>query len=212
VHLLQSELDTKEKELNKVKERMQEMGREDDISLHAIPEKESLLGQKNENLVLLQKQVRELRTQMAQKEGALRRAATFFDEFIYSMHEAKFNSKKKTPLSLQTAGSTVDQKLKMKSAISNSVTPDAASDEKASKEKESTEVVSKQESKHRHIAALSQSKSHDLVSTLSLDLNAESKLKRLQDILKPYLFENKVDVSFLSLSAFSLFLPSTVLP
>jgi flagellar motility protein MotE (MotC chaperone) len=60
VHLLQSQLDPKEKELSKVNEKMQEISREYDIALHAITEKESNLNQKNENLILLQKQVRSL--------------------------------------------------------------------------------------------------------------------------------------------------------
>jgi septal ring factor EnvC (AmiA/AmiB activator) len=88
--MVQGELDPKQKELFKTTDRLQEMNREYEISLHAITEKEKLLNQRGENLLALQKQVRELRTTSAQKDAALRRAATTFDEVLYAMNEARF--------------------------------------------------------------------------------------------------------------------------
>jgi hypothetical protein len=57
VHNLQSSLQPKEKEVMKMSEKLQELTREYEISLQAITEKEAALQQKNENLLLLQKQV-----------------------------------------------------------------------------------------------------------------------------------------------------------
>ena len=57
LHSLRSELGPKEIELTKVSEKLQEMDREYEISLHAITEKEHTLNQKNANLAALQKQV-----------------------------------------------------------------------------------------------------------------------------------------------------------
>lgn len=57
VHTLQSSLQPKEKEVMKMSEKLQELTREYEISLQAITEKEAALQQKNENLLLLQKQV-----------------------------------------------------------------------------------------------------------------------------------------------------------
>jgi septal ring factor EnvC (AmiA/AmiB activator) len=90
LNMVQGELEPKQKELTKATDKLQEMNREYEISLHAITEKEKSLGQKAENLVALQKQVRELRTNTAQKEATLRRAAMSLEEFVYAMNEARF--------------------------------------------------------------------------------------------------------------------------
>lgn len=90
LNMVQGELEPKQKELTKATDKLQEMNREYEISLHAITDKEKLLGQKAENLMALQKQVRELRTNTAQKEAALRRAAMSLEEFVYAMNEARF--------------------------------------------------------------------------------------------------------------------------
>lgn len=180
VHLLQSQLDPKEIELQKLKERMQEISREYDISLQAITEKESVLNHKTENLMLLQKQVRELRNLLAQKDSSLRRAATFFDEFIYSMHEAKFKAKKKLPASLLKKEQKSNQER-----------------EKIGESKE--EIEDNEQKKLQRLAIssiehLSVAKAHDLVTTLDLDGGASNKLHRLHEILKPYLNDTKVEV------------------
>jgi hypothetical protein len=138
---------------------------------------------------------------LGQKESALRRAATFFEEFIYSMHEARFNSKKKTSLSLLKASSSLptisENNSNNKGNESNDVKEignllKSRLNLTSSSNQENNEI----EDKKNPIAVLAQSKAHDLVSTLSLDDDAELKLKRLQEILKPYI-ENKVDVSLL---------------
>ncbi len=57
LNLVQGELNPKEHELQKAKDKLQEMNREYEISLHAITEKEMTLNQRAESLSLLQKQV-----------------------------------------------------------------------------------------------------------------------------------------------------------
>jgi septal ring factor EnvC (AmiA/AmiB activator) len=58
LHTLRQELGPKEESLMRVTEKLQETDREYELSLQAIAEKEKALGQKSENLNLLQKQVR----------------------------------------------------------------------------------------------------------------------------------------------------------
>ena len=58
LHSLRQELGPKEESLMRVTEKLQETDREYELSLQAIAEKEKSLGQKSENLNLLQKQVR----------------------------------------------------------------------------------------------------------------------------------------------------------
>jgi hypothetical protein len=137
------------------------------------------------------------------------------------MHEARFNSKKKTSLSLLKASSsslpTINENSGNKGSDSNNEVKEignllksrlnlaAAAASSSSNQENNNEI----EDKKNPIMILAQSKAHDLVSTLSLDDDAELKLKRLQEILKPYI-ENKVDVraSFFSyLHSFMLFLP-----
>lgn len=57
LHSLRQELGPKEESLMRVTEKLQETDREYELSLQAIAEKEKSLGQKSENLNLLQKQV-----------------------------------------------------------------------------------------------------------------------------------------------------------
>lgn len=57
LHLLRQELSPKEEELIKITEKLKEVDREYELSLHALSEKEKLLFHKSENLNLLQKQV-----------------------------------------------------------------------------------------------------------------------------------------------------------
>lgn len=57
LNLVQGELNPKEHELVKATDKLQEMNREYEIALHAITEKEKVLSQRAESLLLLQKQV-----------------------------------------------------------------------------------------------------------------------------------------------------------
>jgi hypothetical protein len=58
LHTLRQELGPKEESLVKASEKLQEMDREYEMSLHAISEKDNALTQKTMSLHLLQKQVR----------------------------------------------------------------------------------------------------------------------------------------------------------
>ena len=58
LHTLRQELGPKEENLVKVSEKLQEMDREYEMSLHAISEKDNALTQKTMSLHLLQKQVK----------------------------------------------------------------------------------------------------------------------------------------------------------
>jgi len=96
LHELRKELGPKEEKLSSLNEKLQEVDREYELSLQAISDKEQVLGQRAANLVLLQKQVRELRTTSSRREASLRRAAKLFDEYKLTLKEAMFNSYKKT--------------------------------------------------------------------------------------------------------------------
>lgn len=57
LHTLREELGPKEETLNKVTDKLQETGREYEMSLHALAEKEKELTHKGISIGLLQKQV-----------------------------------------------------------------------------------------------------------------------------------------------------------
>jgi hypothetical protein len=107
LHALRQELLPKEEKLVKTSERLQEMNQEYELALHAISEKEKVLSQKGENLNLLQKQVRELRTSSSRKDGLLRRAATLFSEYKDALQKAQFVSQKRTVMGGNNNGSLV---------------------------------------------------------------------------------------------------------
>ena len=198
----------------KMTEKLQELTREYEISLQAITEKEAALQQKNENLLLLQKQVRELRSVGAQKESALRRAATFFEEFIYAMHEARFDAKKKVPLALQQQQSHNKRTVPgNNNAVSNGVESlvadnDNKDDNNANGGTNSgTNGAATGNHKKRDLATTTTSKGRELIAGLNLEFAADTKLKGLQDILKPYLVDVKVEVShkIISLAYYFIF-------
>lgn len=172
LNMVQGELEPKQKELTKATDKLQEMNREYEISLHAITEKEKILGHKAENLMALQKQVRELRTSTGQKEAALRRAAISLEEFVYAMNEARF-----APFPKNDQGRII---------IPNASRSHSANNWDESKK---TKKLDSPKGKKKPSSA------DGLLAALDLDPTADTKLKRLHDILKPYLNDGGVDVS-----------------
>ena len=96
LHALREEIGPKDIKVIETTEKLTEVDREYEKCLKAISEKEQKLQQYANMFQLLQKQVRELRTNLNGKEGALRRAASLLDEFHYALKEARFNSRKIT--------------------------------------------------------------------------------------------------------------------
>lgn len=244
LHGLRDELAPKDDELHKAAEKLQEMDREYEISLHAITEKEKALAYKSQNLTLLQKQVRDLRKQASQKDVALRRSAVLLEEFIYSMHEVRFkpksvgvnaagnaimgtaaggdvaaitiptalpvNSAAPTPMAadnghksrmnsiMPAAHSTLQHAaLAALGAVNTNTSSTAAAPPTAagvpSTASDPMENGANTSGKGQRTNQLSQPHSHDLIAALKLDNNVNLKLRRLNDVLKPYLTEGDVE-------------------
>lgn len=222
LHALREELAPKEDQLHKAAEKMQEMNREYEISLHAITEKEKTLAYKSENLLLLQKQVRDLRKVTSQKDAALRRSAVLLEEFIYAMHEERFMPKAKltadAALNGAIAAAAVGANLAAnapaadgKTRASMVVQPSANNVMASAMANAAMAVLGTIPEKKANAMAndadkgeggntartlpLSNPHTHDLIAALKLEVGVNTKLRRLNDVLKPYLKEGDVDVS-----------------
>lgn len=162
--------------------------------------------------IIVWQKVRELRTTSAQKESALRRAATFFEEFIYAMHQARFEAKKKIPLSLmqnqQQKQTPQSHSNPNSNSAANAHVHDAAIDtDVAHKDNNANggggntanhanaSEPKKKDSTKQKDNTNTTSKGRELIAGLNLDYQADAKLKGLQDILKPYIIDVKVEVS-----------------
>ena len=172
LHGLRQELGPKEEKLSKVTERLQEVDREYELTLHAISEKEKLLNQKNQNSALLKKQVRDYRSLSARRDQSLRRAAKLLEEFKLSLEEAQFKAYKKTVGGgvgegfLSGTGGEGDNKLL---AAQSSLGQD--------------------DSGEQHVVASSavRNKPGQVVEMMARTESMENSLRRLSDLLGPYL-------------------------
>jgi WD40 repeat protein len=96
LHGLRQEVGPEKEKLSQVSDRLQEVDREYELSLHSISEKEGEIIHRGNNITLLQKQVRDLRNTTSQKERALIRAAKVLGEYKFALKEAEFNTVKRT--------------------------------------------------------------------------------------------------------------------
>lgn len=96
LHSLRKDMVPKEEALTQMTEQLNEVNREYEESLGVVSEKEQVLRQKNAKLHVLQKQVTELRYNLSRKEGSLKRAASLFEEYQYSLQQSIFESRKRT--------------------------------------------------------------------------------------------------------------------
>jgi WD40 repeat protein len=181
---LQRDIAPKDKELSKVSDRMNELSREYEVALAAIAEKEKNLEHKTQNLLLLQKQVRDLRGSHGQKESALHRSATLLAEFLHAMQAARFQPRKVIPgqqNELATNGNS-----------NNSSNNKAGSNNKQHvteelEEKDNVAGLQTTNKPKKDKVALSASDPHYIVSSLHLDAQADLKLRSLHDVLKNFL-------------------------
>jgi hypothetical protein len=171
LHSLRQELGPKEEKLIKVSEKLQEMDREYELSLHALSEKDKDLSHKGNSVGLLQKQVRELRNSANRKDAALRRAATLFDEYRFALQQAYFISEKRT--------------------LNPAAPPGTAQSIEGSEPKSSSKF-----SKTLGIAANSLKPDVEVVEIIAQNSGMKIAMKRLNDILTPYLIEGTIDVSY----------------
>eukprot|EP01033_Poteriospumella_lacustris_P009178 gene9178-6604_t len=198
---LQRDISPKDRELAKITDRMQELAREYEVALSAIAEKEKTLEHKTQNLLLLQKQVRELRQSGAQKETALARAATLLHEFLHAMQEARFQPRKSLAAQQReafleqravatsfdkggTAAATTTAAAKT-GAVSSAANPAATIDPGSPQ--------GAQQAKAKKKEALSASDPHYIVSSLHLDQGADMKLRSLHDVLKNFMSDATKD-------------------
>lgn len=179
LHTLRQELGPKEESLMRVTEKLQETDREYELSLQAIADKEKTLYQKSENLNLLQKQVRDLRNASSRKEKVLRRAATLLDEYRFSLEQAYFKAEKRT-----MGGAGPDKILQ--DATASGADANVAS--KMHRRLSDSKLTSSGP------AALVNSTGNEVVEIIAQNDGMKSALKRLGDILTPFLNEENTDV------------------
>lgn len=209
---LQRDIAPKDRELSKTTDKMQELVREYEVALAAIAEKEKTLEHKTQNLLLLQKQVRELRSSNAQKDSALSRAATLLSEFLFAMQEARFQPRKSA--AIQQKEIFLEQRAQAIAAAHNSII-NSNSNNKNNKTKRlddndhneigvvnnnnvanpnnnnNSNTSNKSESKKKN--TVSASDPHYVVSSLHLDTSADLKLRSLHDVLKNFMSDTTKD-------------------
>lgn len=196
---LQRDISPKDRELAKITDRMQELAREYEVALSAIAEKEKTLEHKTQNLLLLQKQVRELRQSGAQKETALARAATLLHEFLHAMQEARFQPRKSLAAQQreafleQRAVATSFDKGGAAAAATAAKTGAAASIANPAAAVDTGSPQGAQQAKAKKKEALSASDPHYIVSSLHLDQGADMKLRSLHDVLKNFMSDATKD-------------------
>lgn len=174
-------------------EKLQETDREYELSLQAIADKEKLLSQKSENLNLLQKQVRDLRNATSRKEKVLRRAAILLDEYKYALEQAYFKAEKRT-VNPREHGLSDGVLL---SGLGAAAAAAALGGEVAggklrrgSDHKTGTGLTN-----GAAAGAGAAANQHEVVEIISQNEGMRSALKRLSDVLTPFLDEEKTDVS-----------------
>ena len=96
LHNLRAQMGPEQEKLSQMTEKMQEVDREYELSLHAISEKDATIIQRGSHMQLLQRQVREMRYSMSQKDKALARAAKILAEYSVALKEAEFDAIKRT--------------------------------------------------------------------------------------------------------------------
>jgi hypothetical protein len=130
------------------------------------------------------------------------------------MHQARFEAKKKIPLSLMQNQQQKQTPQSHSNANSNAATNahdvgadndvahkdnntngagNSANHPANSSEPKKKESTNKQKDKDN--TTTTTSKGRELIAGLNLDYQADAKLKGLQDILKPYIIDVKVEVS-----------------
>lgn len=180
-------LGPRDSELRRASEKLQEMTREYEVALSAIADKDKALDHKAQSLILLQKQVRELRQAGSGKDAALARAATLLHELIFTMQEARFMPHKSSAqLENEAARSAKKSKQDNDKTSSNGK---GASNKKDSNKPavediaETATSTGQQQQRPRAIA----SDPYYFINSLRLEENAESKLRSLYDVLKAFL-------------------------
>lgn len=187
LHSLRQELGPKEETLLNVSEKLQETEREYEHSMHAIAEKEKLLQQKGESLSLLQKQVRELRTGSARKETMLRRAATLLDEYKFSLQQAYFVSEKRSVTRTSKNASETDGAAGGGGAAGDTGGPSGGDGAAAARKKAL--------SKSSGVSGVGETA--EVVEIIAQNEGMKTALKRLTDILVPFLNEENIDAEMM---------------
>lgn len=174
-------------------------------------------------MIFIKLQVRELRTTAAQKDAALRRAALSLEDFVYAMNESRFKPLEGSSSDIfKVAEQRLYGKLDKKgnkmapfhagsSNGANNVNGNTAGEPSMqgtangnngnnnSNGNTGNQAAGNQEKNRPTSPKLNKKPSpHDgLLDALNLEPSSDHKLKRLHDILKPYMIEGGVDVSLL---------------
>ena len=173
--------------------------------------------------------MRELRATAAQKDAALRRAAMSLDEFVYAMNESRFKplegssndifkiaeqrlygkmDKKGNQLQNSNNGNGNASNANGNAAVDpNIVGNQAATNNNGNNPSGNQQEKNNNQEKNKPPSPKLRKKpspADGLLAALNLDPGSDHKLKRLHDILKPYMVEGGADVSLLSITLFIL--------
>lgn len=170
--------------------------------------------------------MRELRATAAQKDAALRRAAMSLDEFVYAMNESKFkplegSSNDIFKVAEQRMYGKMDKKGNQLQNSNNgngntsnangnaTVDPNNVGNQTSTNNNGNNNSSGNQQEKSNNQEKnkppspklrKKPSPADGLLAALNLDPGSDHKLKRLHDILKPYMVEGGADVSQLLIS------------
>ena len=95
LHSVREEMAPKEEKLTQVSDKLSTTESEYVNSLMAISEKEHQIKEKSESLLLLKKQLGELRRQSLFKDSLLKRLAKIFEDYKWALRRAQYSSTKK---------------------------------------------------------------------------------------------------------------------
>lgn len=132
-------------------------------------------------------QVRDLRNATSRKEKVLRRAATLLDEYRFSLEQAYFKAEKRTVPAGERAALDGLAVAGLNAAALSADGPAAASKNRRTAEQKGGAASA--------LAGLAGGQSNEVVEIISQNEGMKSALKRLSDVLTPFLNEENTDVS-----------------
>ena len=144
LHMLRQTLGPKQEALLKVNEKLQEGEREYENVLNSISEKQYELNVQGEKIHLLQKQLRDLRGNLLNKDAVLRRTAKLFDAYKHALQQAYFDRKKMAVSRSSAAAGSIDNspEISDENTYSGGNTLLGTSEKKGKKE-ETIEIIAK---------------------------------------------------------------------
>lgn len=206
---MRQELGPKEEALLNITGKLQETEREYEHSMHAIAEKEKTLNQKGENLNLLQKQVRELRNASSRKEKVLRRAATLLDEYRFALQQAYFCAEKRTIPRQQRGGVGVGGDHYATAADDGGVGDSLLGGSAVGSLNDPAVMLrNSKRSGAGGAGGVGDAVAGEVVEIIAQNDGMKTALKRLTDVLTPFLGEENIDVSTCCITLQSRLLPS----